>query len=123
MPAAVNSVGVAEIFDRFFAVKKNELNSSGEIGLHCQHSGQLQKQARARPAVIRADEAPDRLRVPMRADDHQLLQPLVVSVMERVGAPGVPNDVEGSGYGFRVLRRIDAAASEMPTTCRMARVD
>lgn len=44
----------------------------------------------------------------MRADDHQFQQPLAVGLMERQGAPGVPFDVEGSGYGFRVVRRIDA---------------
>jgi branched-chain amino acid transport system substrate-binding protein len=59
----------------------------------------------------------------MRAADHQLQQSLLVSVMERAGTPGVPHDVEGSGYGFRTLRRFDAAALEQPTTCRMARPD
>ena len=57
----------------------------------------------------------------MRALDHQFQQPLVVGVMERQGAPGVKFDVEGSGYGFRVIRRISAAQAEQPTTCRMAR--
>jgi branched-chain amino acid transport system substrate-binding protein len=36
----------------------------------------------------------------MRAADHQLQQPVVVSVMDRVGTPGVKHDVEGSGFGF-----------------------
>ncbi|HEY0200692.1 MAG TPA: branched-chain amino acid ABC transporter substrate-binding protein [Burkholderiaceae bacterium] len=57
----------------------------------------------------------------MRAADHQFQQPLVVGVMERQGAPGVKFDVEGSGYGFRVVRDIPAAQTEMPTTCRMRR--
>jgi branched-chain amino acid transport system substrate-binding protein len=57
----------------------------------------------------------------MRADDHQLLQPLVVSQMARAGTPGVPHDVEGSGFGFRVLRRVEAAAA--PHGCRMKRPD
>ncbi|MDF1485087.1 branched-chain amino acid ABC transporter substrate-binding protein [Ramlibacter sp. H39-3-26] len=57
----------------------------------------------------------------MRAADHQLQQPLVVGVMDRKGAPGVRFDVEGSGYGFRVVRDIPAAEAEMPTTCRMRR--
>jgi branched-chain amino acid transport system substrate-binding protein len=59
----------------------------------------------------------------MRAADHQLQQPLVVSVMERAGTPGVLNDVEGTGFGFRTLRRFDAAAVTQPHTCRMARMD
>ncbi|MCB2041631.1 MAG: branched-chain amino acid ABC transporter substrate-binding protein, partial [Rhodoferax sp.] len=40
----------------------------------------------------------------MRAADHQFQQSLVVGVMDRVGTAGVPFDVEGSGYGFRVVR-------------------
>jgi hypothetical protein len=31
---------------------------------------------------------------------------LVVGVMDRQGAAGVPFDVEGSGYGFKVMRQI-----------------
>ena len=59
----------------------------------------------------------------MRAADHQLQQPLVVSVMDRVGTPGVQHDVEGSGLGFRTLRRFEAAAVSQPHTCRMQRPD
>jgi branched-chain amino acid transport system substrate-binding protein len=59
----------------------------------------------------------------MRAADHQLQQPLVVSIMDRAGAAGVPHDVEGSGFGFRTLRRLDAGAVTQPTTCRMTRPD
>ncbi len=59
----------------------------------------------------------------MRAADHQLQQPLVVSVMDRAGAPGVKHDVEGSGFGFRTLRRLDAAAVSQPHQCRMLRPD
>jgi branched-chain amino acid transport system substrate-binding protein len=55
----------------------------------------------------------------MRAADHQFLQPLYVSVMQRAGTPGVRFDSEGSGYGFRTVRRFDAA--EPPHTCRMVR--
>jgi branched-chain amino acid transport system substrate-binding protein len=57
----------------------------------------------------------------MRAADHQLQQPLVVSVMGRAGSAGIPHDVEGSGYGFRTLRRFDAAAVTQPHACRMTR--
>ena len=38
-----------------------------------------------------------------------------------VRAPGVKFDVEGSGYGFRVMKTIAATAAEQPTTCRMQR--
>jgi branched-chain amino acid transport system substrate-binding protein len=43
--------------------------------------------------------------------------------MERQGTPGVKFDVEGSGYGFRVIRQLTAAQAQMPTTCRMTRFD
>ncbi|MFT4193847.1 branched-chain amino acid ABC transporter substrate-binding protein [Ottowia sp.] len=58
----------------------------------------------------------------MREDDHQFQQPLVVGVMERQGAPGVPFDVEGSGYGFRVVRQIEAAQAALPFNCTMRRI-
>ena len=57
----------------------------------------------------------------MRADDHQFIQPLVVSVMDRLGAPGVRVDNEGSGYGFRTLRALAARDTEQPHRCTMER--
>jgi branched-chain amino acid transport system substrate-binding protein len=58
----------------------------------------------------------------MRAADHQFQQPLVVGMMDRVGAPGVTFDVEGSGYGFRVIKALAPAQAELPHTCRMTRL-
>ena len=57
----------------------------------------------------------------MRAQDHQFQQPLVVGVMARQGSPGVPFDVEGSGYGFKVVRQIKAEQARLPSTCQMVR--
>ena len=57
----------------------------------------------------------------MRAADHQFQQPLVVGVMDRQGTAGVKFDVEGSGYGFRVIRQIAPAQAQMPSSCRMVR--
>jgi branched-chain amino acid transport system substrate-binding protein len=57
----------------------------------------------------------------MRASDHQFQQQLVVGVMDRQGAPGVKFDVEGSGYGFRVIKTIAPAQAELPSSCRMVR--
>jgi branched-chain amino acid transport system substrate-binding protein len=57
----------------------------------------------------------------MRAADHQFQQALVVAVMDRKGAPGVKFDVEGSGYGFRVLRQLTPQQAEMPHRCNMSR--
>jgi branched-chain amino acid transport system substrate-binding protein len=59
----------------------------------------------------------------MRAEDHQFQQPLVVSVMDKAGVPGVKHDVEGSGYGFRTVRRFEARQVEAPQSCKMTRPD
>ena len=57
----------------------------------------------------------------MRAADHQFQQPLRVAVMDRQGAPGVKFDVEGSGYGFRVIKTISQTGAEQPHNCQMNR--
>lgn len=57
----------------------------------------------------------------MRSADHQLQQPLTVAVMDRLGAPGVKFDVEGSGYGFRVIRQLSAQQAEQGHSCNMSR--
>jgi branched-chain amino acid transport system substrate-binding protein len=59
----------------------------------------------------------------MRAADHQFQQPLAVGLMDKAGTPGVKFDVEGSGYGFRVIKQLTPAQAEMPHTCKMARPD
>jgi branched-chain amino acid transport system substrate-binding protein len=59
--------------------------------------------------------------VRMRGEDHQLLGPLYVSVMERAGSPGVARDVEGSGFGFRTERFVDASRTAVPHQCTMLR--
>ncbi|MCY7315410.1 MAG: branched-chain amino acid ABC transporter substrate-binding protein [Rubrivivax sp.] len=62
-------------------------------------------------------------RAQMRAADHQLQQPLVVSVMDRAGTPGIAHDIEGSGFGFRTLRRLEPGNTARPHSCRMLRPD
>lgn len=59
----------------------------------------------------------------MRAEDHQLIQPLYVSVMQKAGNgdAGVRFDNEGSGYGFRTVRRLNPDETALPTSCRMNR--
>jgi len=57
----------------------------------------------------------------MRASDHQFQQPLVVGVMAQQGEKGVKYDVEGSGYGFKVIRQLSAEQASRPTTCNMVR--
>jgi branched-chain amino acid transport system substrate-binding protein len=53
----------------------------------------------------------------MRADNHQVLEPLFISVL----TDGVQHDVENSGLGFKTLRKIDADSTETETTCKMTR--
>ncbi|HMS26594.1 MAG TPA: branched-chain amino acid ABC transporter substrate-binding protein [Burkholderiaceae bacterium] len=55
----------------------------------------------------------------MRGVDHQFQQPLVVGLMDKQVVAGVKFDVEGSGYGFRVIKQISAKAAELSTTCKM----
>jgi branched-chain amino acid transport system substrate-binding protein len=57
----------------------------------------------------------------MRAIDHQFQQPLMVGVMGRLGDAGVKFDVEGSGYGFQVVRTLTAVQASLPTSCQMER--
>jgi branched-chain amino acid transport system substrate-binding protein len=57
----------------------------------------------------------------MRADDHQLIQPLYVMEMDKAGTPGVHFDNEGSGYGFRTVLALPPERTVPPTTCRMKR--
>ena len=57
----------------------------------------------------------------MRVADHQFQQALVVGQMERQGAPGVRFDVEGSGFGFKVIKTLSAAQAEQASTCKMVR--
>jgi branched-chain amino acid transport system substrate-binding protein len=55
--------------------------------------------------------------VEMRADNHQILQPLYVSTL----AKGVKYDSEDTGLGWKTDAKIDAKATALPTTCKMDR--
>jgi branched-chain amino acid transport system substrate-binding protein len=55
--------------------------------------------------------------VEMRADNHQLLQPLFVATL----TDNVKFDVEKTGLGFRTDVKVDAKDTAMPTTCQMQR--
>lgn len=57
----------------------------------------------------------------MRADDHQLIQPLYVMEMDKAGTPGVSFDNEGSGYGFRTVLALPPERTVPATVCRMQR--
>jgi branched-chain amino acid transport system substrate-binding protein len=57
----------------------------------------------------------------MRTDNHQLIQPLYVSVMQKLADGGIRFDNEGSGYGFKTELYLPPEATALPTTCRMQR--
>lgn len=59
--------------------------------------------------------------VEMRADNHQLVQPLFISSFVKTGAKGVKYDVERTGMGFRTEGRVEAKDTSLPTTCKMDR--
>jgi branched-chain amino acid transport system substrate-binding protein len=59
--------------------------------------------------------------VTMRADNHQILQPMFVSGFAKAGTPGVKHDVERTGYGFKTEGRLEAVDTMTPTTCKMQR--
>ena len=85
-----------------------------------ERAGSIETVAVAR-AMERADVSLAGQRGRMRAADHQFQQQLVVGVMDRQGTPGVKFDVEGSGYGFRVIKTLQPQQAEMPAACRMTR--
>lgn len=57
----------------------------------------------------------------MRADDHQLMQPIYISTFTRAGGKDVKYDLEKTGFGWKTDFRMDAKDTVMPTTCVMAR--
>ncbi len=57
----------------------------------------------------------------MRAADHQLIQPLYVSVMRKKSNGGIRFDNEGSGYGFKTELYLPATSTVLPTSCKMQR--
>ena len=59
--------------------------------------------------------------VTMRADNHQLLQPMYVSTFAKAGSGGVKWDMERTGLGFRTDGRVEAKDTAMATTCKMQR--
>ena len=55
----------------------------------------------------------------MRSQDHQLLQPLYVSVMQKQGQAGTRFDNEGSGYGFKTEAFFESRLTALPSSCKM----
>lgn len=59
--------------------------------------------------------------VQMRADNHQLIQPLFVASLAKADGKKVKFDAERTGNGFRVDHRVEGKDTAMPTTCKMER--
>jgi branched-chain amino acid transport system substrate-binding protein len=63
--------------------------------------------------------------VEMRKQDHQLIQPLYLSTVQRMAAKGGPKevkyDVEGTGFGFKTDAKLEASTSAQSTSCKMTR--
>jgi branched-chain amino acid transport system substrate-binding protein len=57
-------------------------------------------------------------RIEVRADNHQVIQPLFISTLVRANGKDVKYDVEKTGFGFRTDARIEGKATAMPTTCK-----
>lgn len=60
-------------------------------------------------------------RAQMRKQDHQLLQPLYVSVMAKQSDGEIRFDNEGSGFGFKTELFLNQEQSSLPSTCQMQR--
>jgi branched-chain amino acid transport system substrate-binding protein len=69
--------------------------------------------------LARADVSFAGQRGVMRGTDHQFQQALMVGMMDKVGTTGVRFDVEGSGFGFRVIKTITREQAAMPTSCKL----
>ncbi len=59
--------------------------------------------------------------VQMRADNHQLIQPLFIRSVAKVDGKEVKFDADRSGMGWKAERRIEGKDTIMPTTCKMER--
>ena len=57
----------------------------------------------------------------MRADDHQLIAPIEIASLVKVGQAGISYDVEGTGYGWKTEVRVEGKDTALPTTCKMNR--
>ena len=57
----------------------------------------------------------------MRAEDHQLMQPIYIATFTKAGGKDVPHEVEGTGYGWKTDIRVEPKDTVLPTTCKMER--
>jgi branched-chain amino acid transport system substrate-binding protein len=56
----------------------------------------------------------------MRKDDHQFFQPMYIASFGEL-TNGEPFDEENTGWGWKVIAKIETAQTVQPTTCKMTR--
>jgi branched-chain amino acid transport system substrate-binding protein len=56
----------------------------------------------------------------MRKDDHQFFQPMYIASFGERNA-NEPLDEEKTGWGWRIITKVDVANTMLPTTCKMDR--
>ncbi len=59
--------------------------------------------------------------VMLRADNHQVVQPIFVSTFSKANGKDVKFDVERTGFGFKTDARIESKDTALPTTCKFQR--
>jgi branched-chain amino acid transport system substrate-binding protein len=59
--------------------------------------------------------------VQMRADNHQLIQPLFITSVAKVDGKDLRFDSDRTGLGWKAERRIEGKDTMMPTSCKMER--
>jgi branched-chain amino acid transport system substrate-binding protein len=57
----------------------------------------------------------------MRPDDHQLIVPIEIASLVKVGSDGISVDVEDTGYGWKTEMRSDVTEAIPPLRCAMQR--
>ena len=146
-PAAIGDAGVGKVLAvaewmpnvpgsdslKFYQSFKQRFDKPSEDYLHLRMqlmiealAQAIEKAGKSDPLAVafqleKADVSLGGQRGKMRAQDHQFQQPLVVAMMAKQGATDVPFDVEGSGYGFKVIKQFKASEVELPSTCKMIR--
>lgn len=146
-PAAIGDAGVGKVLAvaewmpnvpgadsvKFYQAFKQRFDKPSEDYVHLRMQMMLEalvqsieKAGTSEPLAVawqleKADVSMGGQRGRMRAHDHQFQQPLVVGMMAKQGGTDVPFDVEGSGYGFRVVKQFKAQEVEMSSSCKMNR--
>jgi branched-chain amino acid transport system substrate-binding protein len=59
--------------------------------------------------------------VTMRKTDHQLQQPVFMTLWQKAGAKPYDYSVENTGYNFRTIKTYEAYVASTPTSCQMKR--